>query len=338
MKTLKKVFVILLCCIFVGSVFTIAFSKVNAAQDSAITLRLSHGQASSSMVAKSVSKLTEKLQSNEDMKLNLEIYSSGVLGSEKDMIELVKAGVLDMAKVSATAMGQFDNYYSIFALPYAFTGTEHYYRAMENSEAVKEIFNNNKDRGFMAIGWYASGARNIYTKAEGPAKGPADLKGKKFRVQESSTSMKMIESMGGSPVPMTASETYTALQQNVIDGAENTELALSVDKHGELASSYTYTEHQYSPDVYIISTDTWNKLSKDQQDFLVESLKDLNEDYKVLYQEMILDARKQAEGMGVKFYTIDKKPFIDAVQPMHAAFKAKGEDYAKFYDDIQKYK
>lgn len=70
----------------------------------------------------------------------------------------------------------------------------------------------------------------------------------------------MIEAMGGSPVPMSASETYTSLQQGIVDGAENTELALTVDKHEEIVKSYTYTEHQYTPDIYIISTKVWNKL------------------------------------------------------------------------------
>lgn len=56
----------------------------------------------------------------------------------------------------------------------------------------------------------------------------------------------MIEAMGGSPVPMSASETYTSLQQGIVDGAENTELALTVDKHEEIVKSYTYTEHQYT--------------------------------------------------------------------------------------------
>jgi len=338
MKMVKRIFLILLCIMFVGSMSTIVFSKVKADQNETIELKLSHGQAESSLVSKSVDKLTQKLEADKDMKMDLKIYPSGVLGSEKDMVELVKAGVLDMAKVSATALGQFDDYYSIFALPYVFTGVEHYYNAMENSEAIKEIFNMDKDNGFMAIGWYASGARNIYTKEEGPTETPADLKGKKLRVQESSTSMSMIEYMGGAPVPMTGSETYTALQQNVIDGSENTELALTVDKHGELVSSYTYTEHQYSPDIYIISTEAWNKLSKVQQDFLVKSLKDLNEDYKGIYKDMVADAKVEAQAMGVKFYNIDKAAFIEAVQPMHKQFKAKGGNYSKFYDDIQKYK
>ena len=93
---------------------------------------------------------------------------------------------------------------------------------------------------------------------------PSVLKGKKIRSMPSSTSMEMIQAMGGSPVPMAGSETYTALQQGIVDGAENTELALTVDAHEDLVSSYTYTEHQYSPDIYIISTKKWNSLTKEQ--------------------------------------------------------------------------
>ena len=337
MKLFKNIIVTVMCILLIGAMGVIATSQTKSSGGENVTLRLAHGQAQDSLVAKSVSNLESVLKENDNMNMGLEIYPSGVLGSEKDMIELVKAGVLDMAKVSATALDQFNNYYSIFALPYIFTSEEHYYNAMENSDAVQEIFNSSKDDGFIAIGWYASGARNVYTKSEGPVESPADLKGKKFRVQESPTSMEMIELMGGSPVPMAGSESYTALQQGIIDGAENTELVLTVDKHGEIVSSYTYTEHQSSPDIFIISTATWENLSEEQQQFLLDSLKDLNEDYKVLYQEMIADARKEAEGMGVKFYDIDKTPFIEAVQPMHKDFQEKGDKYAEFYQDIQKY-
>ena len=93
----------------------------------------------------------------------------------------------------------------------------------------------------------------------------------------SSASTEMISLMGGSPVPMSASETYTSLQQGIVDGAENTELALTVDKHEEIVKSYTYTEHQYTPDIYIISTKVWDKLSKEQQDYLKECFVKLNQ-------------------------------------------------------------
>ena len=88
----------------------------------------------------------------------------------------------------------------------------------------------------------------------------------------SSTSMDMIELMGGSPVPMAGGETYSALQQGIVDGAENTELVLTVDGHQDLVKAYTYTEHQYSPDIYIISTKTWDRLTDGQKELLVSSI------------------------------------------------------------------
>ena len=154
----------------------------------------------------------------------------------------------------------------------------------------------------------------------------------------STTSMRMLELMGASPVPMSASETYTSLQQGVIDGAENTELALTVDKHAEVARSYTYTEHQYSPDIYIISTKTWNKLTKEQQEYLCESLADVNDNFKQMYNRMMEEAVVEAKDMGITVYRdIDKSEFIEAVQPLHEEFVAKGDDYKVIYDDIQQY-
>ena len=164
------------------------------------------------------------------------------------------------------------------------------------------------------------------------------LKGKKIRSMVSSTSMDMIEAMGGSPVPMSASETYTSLQQGIVDGAENTELALTVDKHEEIVKSYTYTEHQYTPDIYIISTKVWNKLSKEQQDYLLECFSKLNDNFVQKYNQMMDDAITEAESYGVHVYRdIDKTPFIEAVQPIHQNFLAKGDAYQRLYDDIQSY-
>lgn len=303
-----------------------------------LQLRLAHGQAGNSEIGGTIAYLSDLVAEDEGMGMDVSIYSDGVLGSETAMIELVQAGVLDMAKISANTLGQFDDRYTIFSLPYLFVSQEHYYDAMADSQVIRELFRSTEDAGYIAIGYYCNGSRNFYLKDDVAVTDPSVLAGKKIRSMVSSTSMDMIEAMGGSPVPMSSSETYTSLQQGIVDGAENTELALTVDKHEEIVRSYTYTEHQYTPDIYIISTKTWNKLTAEQQDYLVECFSKLNDNFVQQYNRMMDDAIAEAETYGVHVYRdIDKTAFIEAVQPIHADFLAKGEAYQALYNDIQSY-
>lgn len=303
-----------------------------------LEIRLAHNQAEGSEISDSIAKIAEYVSQDSGQQMEVSIYASGVLGTEKEEIEMVKAGVLDMAKVSSNTLGQFKDEYSIFAVPYLFQSQQHYYDACEKSEKVQELFQSTADEGYIAIGYYANGSRNFYLKEDIPCTDPSVLKGKKIRSMPSSTSMDMIELMGGSPVPMAGGETYSALQQGIVDGAENTELVLTVDGHQDLVKSYTYTEHQYSPDIYIISTKTWNRMSQEQKDILVGAVQKANENFKSLYNGMMEDAVAEAETHGVHIYRdIDKTAFIEAVQPIHEAFTAKGESYKALYDDIQKY-
>ena len=203
-------------------------------------------------------------------------------------------------------LGQFDDRYAIFAIPYLFKNQEHYYNAMEKSEVVKELFNDTVDDGYIAVGYYANGARNFYLKDDIAVTDTTVLNGKKIRSMPSSTSMDMIEKMGGTPVPMAASETYASLQQGVVDGAENTELALTVDGHEDLVKSYTYTEHQFSPDIFIISTKTWNKMTEKQRQSLITALEETNDNFKSLYNGMMDEAIKEADARRSQIGTGDR--------------------------------
>ena len=321
--------------LLVGAIF---ISVVNANSTEKVEIRLAHNQSAGSEIADSIAKFSEFVAEDESKNLQVDIYASGVLGTEKEEIEMVQAGILDMAKVSSNTLGQFEDKYAIFAVPYLFVDQDHYYTAMEESEKVKELFESTADDGYIAIGYYAHGSRNFYLKEDIACTDPSVLKGKKIRSMPSSTSMEMIQRMGGSAVPMAASETYTSLQQGIVDGAENTELALTVDGHQDLVKSYTYTEHQYSPDIYIISTKKWNSLTDEQKDYLVECLQKTNENFKSLYNGMMEEAMEEAQEHGVTVYRdIDKSAFIEAVSPIHDEFCARGEEYKALYDDIQKY-
>lgn len=341
MQTVKKaglkIVVALLVAIAVWQ-FASVKADMKGSNSEAIQIKLAHNQSGDSEIGQTIAYISEVIAQDPAMNMEVQVYSSGVLGSEKEIIEMVKAGVLDMAKISSNSLGQFEDRYAIFAMPYLFTGQDHYYEAMANSTEIQSLFMANEDEGYIAIGYYANGARNFYLKENVAVTGPDVLKGKKIRSMSSSTAMEMISLMGGSPVPMSASETYTSLQQNIIDGAENTELALTVDKHAEIAKAYTYTEHQYSPDIYIISTATWEKLSPQQQEYLRAGFATINDNFTQMYNRMMDDAIAEAEAMGMTIYRdIDKTAFIQAVQPMHESFAARGDAYKALYDDIQSY-
>lgn len=294
MKGMKKTIgIVLVIALIAVGIYTFVAVKSETSSEK-VQLRMAHGQAADSEIGETIEYLSDLAAEDSSKNLEVDIYPSGVLGAEPSTVEMVQAGVLDMAKVSANTLGQFDERYSIFSLPYLFRNQEHYYNAMANSEGIQELFESTRDKGYIAIGYYANGARNYYLKEDKAVTDPSVLKGKKIRAMVSSTSMEMIELMGGSPVPMASSETYTSLQQGIVDGTENTELALTVDKHEEIVKSYTYTEHQYSPDIYIISTKVWDSLSKEQQEYLKECLVKLNENFVSKYQQMMDDAIEEA--------------------------------------------
>lgn len=294
MKGMKKTIgIVLVIALVAVGIYTFVAVKSETSSEK-VQLRMAHGQAADSEIGETIEYLSDLAAEDSSKNLEVDIYPSGVLGAEPSTVEMVQAGVLDMAKVSANTLGQFDERYSIFSLPYLFRNQEHYYNAMANSEGIQELFESTRDKGYIAIGYYANGARNYYLKEDKAVTDPSVLKGKKIRAMVSSTSMEMIELMGGSPVPMASSETYTSLQQGIVDGAENTELALTVDKHEEIVKSYTYTEHQYSPDIYIISTKVWDSLSKEQQEYLKECLVKLNENFVSKYQQMMDDVIEEA--------------------------------------------
>ena len=216
MKSIKKTLGIVLTAAAVVTAGSIFVSVAGNHYSDKIRIKMAHNQSKDSEIADCIAKVAEFAAEDPSMNMEIDIYPSGVLGTEQSAVEMVKAGVLDMAKVSSSMLGQFNDCYSIFSLPYLFTSEGHYYNAMEKSEKVRELFRMNEDEGFLVIGYYANGSRNIYLKEDIKADSPAVLKGKKIRSMTSSTSMRMLELMGASPTPMAASETYTALQQGVV--------------------------------------------------------------------------------------------------------------------------
>lgn len=164
MKGMKKTIgIVLVIALIAVGIYTFVAVKSETSSEK-VQLRMAHGQAADSEIGETIEYLSDLAAEDSSKNLEVDIYPSGVLGAEPSTVEMVQAGVLDMAKVSANTLGQFDERYSIFSLPYLFRNQEHYYNAMANSEGIQELFESTRDKGYIAIGYYAMVQEIIISK------------------------------------------------------------------------------------------------------------------------------------------------------------------------------
>lgn len=277
------------------------------------TLKLSHGLTEDHPVQTAMLQMAAEVEEKTNGQIKIEVLANGVLGGEKDNLEQMAAGSLDMAKVSASALESFAPVYQAFSVPYIFNSLEHFYSVMD-SEIATELFESTTDLGYKGITWLDSGSRNFYT-AKRSINTPDDLKGLKIRTMDSPMAFEMMEAFNGSATTMGFADVYTALQSGVIDGAENNVTATSI--HGEVAPYYSFDEHTRIPDIVLISTQTWNKLSAEQQEIIMTAAYNAKETYKVAWNERMDLEKANAEANGVIFTYPDKTPFQEAVKPIY---------------------
>lgn len=263
------------------------------------------------------------------------IYPSSQMGNARETMELLQNGALDMTKGSASDLESFDNIYAIYNLPFLFKDQNHFNNVVFG-EVGKDIMESTKEKGFFALSAYVAGTRSFYAKK--PITKPEDLKGLKVRVQPSPTTIKMVELMGGSPTPISFGEVYTAMQQGVVDGAENNVPSWVQTRHIEIAKVFSEDEHASIPDFLVISTKTWNKLTPEQQQILRQAAKNSEAYQQKLWDKIDADTRAQAKAMGGEIIKVDKAPFRAAVQPLFDDFKKDPKHaalLAKFEDAVQ---
>jgi tripartite ATP-independent transporter DctP family solute receptor len=302
MKTLK-----------LGAVALLAALSTGGASAQQQTMRLAHGLPETHPVHQSMQRFADLAKQKTNGEIEIKIFANGTLGGERETLEQVQNGVLELTKASASPLETFAPEYKVFNLPFVFSSKDHFYKVLDGPVG-ESILVASKNRGFIGLTFYDAGARSFYAKK--PINSPDDLKGMKIRVQQSPTTIKMMQALGAAPTPMAWGEVYSALQSGVVDGAENNITALTTGRHGEVAKFYSLTEHQMTPDVLVISAAKWDSLKKPHQDALRAAA---HESF-VFQRKLWADAEKTetaaAEKMGVKISTPNKKPFVDKVKPM----------------------
>jgi tripartite ATP-independent transporter DctP family solute receptor len=301
----------------VGLVACLAVASCGGRDDKVI-LKLGHSLDTGHAVHKGMVHMAERLDEISDGHMRIDIYPSGQLGGERETVELVQIGSLAMTKVSTSPLESFVPAMQIFSIPYVFRNRDHFFKVLD-SEIGKELLESTEVARLRGLGYYDAGSRSFYT-TDKLVREPADLKGLKIRVQKSQTSVRMVAALGGSATPISWGELYTALQQGVVDGAENNPPSFYLSRQYEVSKYYTLDEHTAVPDILLMSSRIWDDLTPQHQAWLQEAVDDSVAYQRKLWQEATEEALAAVQAAGVEIIYPDKAPFQEAVVAMKEAY------------------
>lgn len=300
-------------------------------------VRIGHNQSTNHPTHIGLTAFADYINEQLGDKYVVEVYPSELLGAQTDMVQLTQTGAIDFCVASNAILETFSKNYEIFNLPYLFASADAYHAAMDDPNVTDPIFTATEKAGFKAVTWLDAGTRNFYTVNK-PIESPADLKGLKIRVQQSPTNIEMMNLLGGSATPMSFGEVYTSLQANIIDGAENNEMALTDNGHGDVCKYYSYDMHQMVPDILIGNLAFLEGLSAEELTVFEEGFALLNSVQREEWVKAVEKAKDKAQNeQGVIFIYPDQVPFVEACKPLHESVLSGNPDIQPIYDMIQEY-
>lgn len=326
--TRKTIFVL------IAVMLTAALSGCSSVTSGKRIIRVSHAQSETHPEHLGLLAFKEHIEEKLGDKYEVQIFPNEILGSAQKAIELTQTGAIDFVVAGTANLETFASVYEIFSMPYLFDSEDVYKSVMQNTEYMESVYESTDEAGFRVVTWYNAGIRNFYAKT--PIKTPADLKGKKIRVQQSPASVAMVNAFKAAAAPMGFGEVYTAIQQGVIDGAENNELALTNNKHGEVAKYYSYNKHQMVPDMLVGNLKFLNSLSDEEYQIFKEAAALSTEVEMKEWDKSIEEAKRIAsEDMGVEFIDVDVEAFKEVVLPLHENMLNENPKIVELYNFIQ---
>ncbi len=267
--------------------------------------------------------------------VEIQVYHSRQLGDARDNVENVRNGSIAFTSVSISNLSQVLPAMDAWSLPFIFKSDDHYWYVLNDPRAM-EFMKQLEPKGMKTLTWITSGARNFFTQK--PIRTPADMKGMKIRVMASPVMINTMKAFGASGVPTAWGELYTALQTGVVDGGENNHPSVISMKFYEVSKYYTIDEHMRIPDINVISTKVFDKLSKSQQAAVIKAGEEATAYMRGAWKVAEINDLEKIKGLMKEVITVDKKPFIEAVAPLvnEEAKKLGAESFIKFVLDTGK--
>lgn len=297
--------------------------------------RVNHTLDPSSHYHKGLVHLDELLQKKTNGELALDIYDSSRLGSERDAIEGVSMGTLEMTLVSSAPLSNFTNAFMIFDLPFIVSDRAKAYAWMDgpNGQAILDSL---KPKNMIGLSIWENGFRNL-SNSKRAVVNPEDVKGMKIRLMENQVHLASFKELGAYPTPMPMGELFTALQQKTVDGQENPLVIIYTSKLFEVQKYITLTGHFYAPAILLINKGVWEKLSDAQRAIMTECVaqaRDWERKYCIEVDGQMAETLKKA---GIEISVPDKALWAKALQPVYKQFEAAiGKDQIQSLLDAQK--
>ena len=264
-----------------------------------------------------VKHMSDLLAQRSGGKHKIKVFNKGALGSEKETIDQVKIGALELTRVNISPMNAICAKTQVPTMPFLFRSVEHMRNSLDGPVG-EEILKGCEEQGFIGLAFYDSGARSIYGRKA--VKSVADAKGMKIRVQQSDLWVALIGAMGANPTPMPIGEVYTGLKTGLIDAAENNIPSYDGFKHFEAVKFYSRTEHSMAPEMLLMSKVVWDKLPKAEQDMIRSAAKESVAFQRKKWDEQEAKSLAVVKAGGAEIVEVDKASFQAVMAPVYAKF------------------
>jgi tripartite ATP-independent transporter DctP family solute receptor len=258
-------------------------------------------------------------------RLKVEIFHSGQLGSERDLIEGLSIGTMDLAGVSSAPASGFVPKIAVFDLPYLFATREQAFKVMDGPIG-QGFFKDLEAKSIIGLAYFENGFRNV-TNSKRPIHVPADMKGIKIRVMESPVPIATFNAIGANATPMAWGEVYTALMQKTIDAQENPMPVIYTQKIYEVQKYLSLTEHFYAPALFLMSKATYSKLSPEDRKIVMDAAKEAATYEREVSKKQADEFVAKCKEKGMIVNEVNKKVWQEAMAPVYAKFEDKfGKD------------
>ena len=313
---MKRTAILVLMLVVVTSMGAFAAGGREAATAEVYEWSLASTLPETHPVHKSLLYFADQVRELTDGQIDITVYGGGQLGDERDYIEGIELGTIDVTKVSAAPLGQFADSLQVVSLPFIFRDQAHQH-AVLRGEIGDRLMSELEENGFKGLTFMDSGFRSV-TTSTGPVRTPADMQGQKIRVMPSAPLIDTINALGATAVPMGQGEVYVALQQGVIDGWENNEPTVIAFNMQEVAEYYSYTRHVSIPDILIMSADSFNALPADLQSAVMDAAAATAPFHTQIWNDYVEEAKRELAARGMEFNEVnDIREFQAIVQPIY---------------------